>query len=73
MGILFFGSYLNCFTFNPYRGYLAPLVTAFGASGAHLPQVPPVAIHIQPLWGWRVDKLSTKSVIIRKNQTHKLY
>jgi hypothetical protein len=36
---------------QPLRGYLAPLVTAFGASGAHLPQVSPVAIHIQPLSG----------------------
>jgi hypothetical protein len=42
--------------FQPLRGC---------ASGAHLPQVSPVAIHIQPLRGWRVDKLSTKSVIIR--------
>jgi hypothetical protein len=44
------------FTFNPF---------GVDTSGTHLPQVSPVAIHIQPLWGWRVDKLSTKSVIIR--------
>jgi hypothetical protein len=39
------------FIFNPFRGYLAPLVTAFDASGAHFPQVAPVAIQIQPLSG----------------------
>jgi AAA15 family ATPase/GTPase len=33
------------FIFNPY---------GVGASGAHFPQVSPVAIHIQPLRGWRI-------------------
>jgi len=33
------------FIFNPF---------GVGASGTHFPQVPPGAIHIQPLRGWRV-------------------
>jgi len=37
--------HLWLFIFNPFR---------VGTSGAHFPQVPPVAIHIQPLQGWHV-------------------
>jgi len=48
--------HLWLFTFNPF---------GVGASGAHFPQVAPVAIHIQPLRGWHFDKVST---FIRYNQ-----
>jgi len=37
--------HLWLFIFNPFR---------VGTLGAHFPQVAPVAIHIQPLRGWRV-------------------
>jgi len=37
--------HLWLFIFNPFR---------VGTSGAYFPQVAPVAIHIQPLRGWRV-------------------
>jgi len=37
--------HLWLFIFNPFR---------VGTLGAHFPQVAPVAIHIQPLQGWRV-------------------
>jgi len=40
MSRLFFLILINIPSIQPLRGYLAPLVTAFGASGAHFPQVP---------------------------------
>jgi hypothetical protein len=42
---IFHRFHLWLFIFNPFR---------VGTLGAHFPQVAPVAIHIQPLWGWRV-------------------
>jgi hypothetical protein len=50
--------HLWLFIFNPF---------GVGTLGTHFPQVAPMAIYIQPLWGWHFDKVSTKSVIIRRN------
>jgi hypothetical protein len=54
--------------FNPFGVISLRSERKFGASGAHFPQVAPVAIHIQPLWGYLAERITAFGTLIRYQQ-----